>query len=49
MLCYAYDIPNHDGDIGNIGFHEMRDNAEKSWKNLEHRLIGIGKEIIGKL
>ena len=48
MLCYAYDIPNHDGDIGNIGFHEMRDHSEKPWKKLEKRLIEIGLEIIGE-
>lgn len=48
MLCYAYDIPNYDGEIGNIGFHEMRDCAEKPWSKLEHRLLEIGKEIIGK-
>ena len=47
LLCYAYDILDHDGEIGNIGFHEMRDAAENPWHKLETRLIEIGKEMIG--
>ena len=46
MLCYAYDIPNHDGDIGNIGFREMRDEPTHPWRTLEQRLLEIGREII---
>ena len=47
LLCYAYDILDHDGEIGNIGFHEMRDAAENPWHKLETRLIEIGMEMIG--
>jgi len=48
ILCYAYDILNHDGEIGNIGFHEMRDNAQNPWDRLENRLVEIGREILGE-
>lgn len=44
LMCYAYDIHDHDGELGNIGFSEMRD----QWKALEARLIEISNELLGK-
>lgn len=41
LICYAYDIANRDGDIGNIGYNEK----QAEWTKLETRLIKIGKEI----
>ena len=46
LLCYAYDISNRDGDLGNIGFNEMRDRETDPWTNLEERLVAIGREIV---
>ena len=46
LMCYAYDISNRDGDLGNIGFNEMRDRETDPWLTLEERLVTIGREIV---
>ncbi len=46
LLCYAYDIANRDGTLGNIGFNEMRDRDTDPWLALEERLVTIGREIM---
>lgn len=46
LLCYAYDIADHDGDVANIGYRELRDRAENAWTALEQRLQQIGRELI---
>jgi hypothetical protein len=47
LLCYAYAIEDHDGEVCNIGFCEMRERSEAPWTALENRLLKIGKEIVG--
>lgn len=41
LLCYAYNIGNGDGALGNVGY----DQNQAEWKELEKRLLQIGKEI----
>ena len=45
LLCYAYDISNHDG-IGNIGYKEMRDREKNPWSTLEEWVIYTGKKVL---
>lgn len=46
LMCYAYDIADHDGEVENTGYWELRDREEDPWKALETRLVEIGKEIV---
>ena len=45
-MCYAYDIADHDGEVENIGYRELRDRKEDAWTTLEERLLQIGREIV---
>ncbi len=47
MLCYAWDISNHDGEIGNIGLNELLARQEGPWTALYARVQQIGREILG--
>ena len=46
LMCYAYDIADHDGEVENIGYRELRDRKEDAWTTLEERLLQIGREIV---
>ncbi len=43
LLCYAWNISNRDGDLGNIGLDEMLAREEKPWTTLYDRLVEIGR------
>jgi hypothetical protein len=47
MLCYAWDISNHDGEIGNIGLNELLVRDKDPWTALYDRVQKIGREILG--
>ncbi len=45
LLCYAWNISNRDGDLGNIGLDEMIAKGEGPWTSLYDRLVQIGRMI----
>ena len=47
LLCYAWDISNHDGEIGNIGLSELLARDKDPWTALYGRVQKIGREILG--
>ena len=46
LMCYAYSIPNRDGDLGNVGLDEMGARPGAPWSSLYERVQEIGKEIL---